>query len=317
MRVWIAVPLLIFVALPSTGNAQKYDPQKDQKNASQISPSSINVTVSQPASDPQREKPDDHPRNPYEWFWPPVWSNWVLAAIAGITAFFAIRNLRAIEAQVDEMRKTGEQTDKLLRENIAQSRSMADSVKEAARSASAMEGVAKSLETTATASLQAADTSRQMLADLKQQFRAWVNVSIGAGASQQRTENRKFAATIMLNNTGLTPAINVRYRISVAILPVPLPANFDFPMPQQDLRCATVAAHTSTPIAMGVDDFVPDEEVENVKNGNSRGLYAWGKVLYDDVLGGKNHPNQFCLRVIWLSEDSVTALEIPEHSRAE
>src|ERR1700756_3699451 len=63
-------------------------------------------------------------------WWPPpppwdiYWPTWVLVIITELAVRAAIKTLGSINAQVDEMRKTGEQTDKLIAENIAQSKSM-------------------------------------------------------------------------------------------------------------------------------------------------------------------------------------------------
>jgi hypothetical protein len=315
MRVWIAAALLIFLVLPSTGNTQKYDPQKDQNHASQIPPGSINVTVSQPASDPQRDKPENYAHDPYEWFWPPVWSNWVLAAIAGITAFFAIRNLRAIESQVDEMRKTGEQTDKLIRENIAQSSAMAESAKETARFAAAMEGVAESLTVTASASVQAASASQQSIIALRQQMRAWLTVTIGDAAPQDRTKDQRFAAAPVIVNSGLTPARNVQYRINSAILPKPLPLNFGFPLPEQGVNPGgnCIGAHQNAQMGTSVDGFSPDQDVPDIMAGKI-GFYVWGLVTYDDVLGGPSHSTKFFQQITWRPDGQVYGFYPPGYN---
>jgi len=321
MRVLLVAIMLCSAASPSSIYAQKGEPQEHQKSSSPSSNpgSSINVTASQPRSEPQKDGTKGQSQDRYEWFWPPMWSDWALVIVAAITAHYAIRNLRAIEAQVDEMRKTGAQTDALIRENIAQSRAMIASVEQATRSAAAMEGVAESLKTTATASLQSTETSRQMLKNLNQQFRAWITVLVGGGAPQDRSIDRRFAATFVFRNAGLTPAKSVRYRITAAILPAPIASDFDFPLPQDEYVIGSgIATHQDAPIASSVDSFAPDEEVDSIKTGKgAHAVYVWGVVIYDDVLGGPPHHSKFCQKLIWPDGENVVGIDVPAHSSSD
>ncbi len=153
---------------------------------------------------------------------PPIWSNWALVLVAALTALAAIKTLRAIEDQVVEMRNTGKQTDKLIRENIAQSTSLERSVAESARFAAAMESVAKSLEITAEASQQAAIASQQSITNLRQQMRAWLTVIIGSGIPQQRDKNLRFEASPLIVNckARMNTSIAPRKRLSWAVFTV-------------------------------------------------------------------------------------------------
>src|SRR6266849_5448269 len=146
------------------------------------------------------------PPSPWDVFWP----TWVLVAITGLAVRAAIKTLGSINAQVEEMRKTGEQTDKLIAENIAQSTSMQKSVAEAARLASAMEQVAKDIAV----SSQAATAS---VSAIGQQMRAYICVVIGSAVYQERTKNLRFQAVPSVVNAGLTPAHKVSFQADAAI----------------------------------------------------------------------------------------------------
>ncbi|MFZ3363261.1 MAG: hypothetical protein WA153_07445 [Candidatus Acidiferrales bacterium] len=65
----------------------------------------------------------------------------------------ALRTLRTIRDKVGEMRKSGGQTDKLIAESIAQSKSMERSVAEAARLTVAMEKAAQEIAISAKAAV--------------------------------------------------------------------------------------------------------------------------------------------------------------------
>lgn len=317
MRALLAAALLLSIASPAVLYSQEQKPQESQQSTStRANPRSPNtVQVGQPAPEPQKGSAERQTPGWYQWFWPPVWSNWALVIIAAVTASAAIHTLRAINAQVAEMQKTGQQTDKLIQENIAQSRSMAESVKETARSATAMEGVAKSLEITATASQQAATAAQQSIDGLRQQMRAWLTVIIGGGIYQERDKNLKFDARPLILNTGLTPARNVRYQIKAAVLPIPLPPEFDFPLPEKDLGAGgnCIGAHQSAQMVAIVDDYVRDEIIEDIKAGKDVGLFNWGLVTYDDVFGG-SHKTEFCQQVTWQPDGKIFGFYTPGHN---
>jgi hypothetical protein len=240
-----------------------------------------------------------------------VLSNYLLVVIGigGIVA--ALCTFRAIESQVVEMRKTGEQTDQLIRENIAQSASLEQSVAETARFASAMEGVAKSLEVTAEASKQAAAASQQSIASLRQQMRAWLTVIVGGGVYQEREKSLKFDGRPTILNTGLTPARNVRTRSKSAILPIPLPVDFDQSIADGEEEGGNcIGAHQNAQTIAIVEDYVPDEQVGDIKTGKGLGMYTWGFVTYEDVFG-EIHTTKFCQRLTWLPDGNVFGNYIP------
>lgn len=236
---------------------------------------------------------------------PPIWSNWALVLVAALTALAAIKTLRAIEDQVVEMRNTGKQTDKLIRENIAQSTSLERSVAESARFAAAMEGVAKSLEITAEASQQAAIASQQSITNLRQQMRAWLTVIIGSGIPQQRDKDLRFEASPLIVNCGLTPARNVRHRIKSGIFPIPLPEDFDQSVTaERETGGNLIGAHQNAQMVSVVDDYVPDGEVEDIKAAKGRGVYAWGIVTYEDVFG-ETHTTTFFQQLTYLPDGKL------------
>lgn len=320
MQALLAAALLLSIASPSTMYAQGHNSLENQQSASKQanSRSPIALQVGRAAPKPRNESAKTRTQDWHLGFSPPSWSNWALVIIAFIAATVAISTLRAINAQVVEMRNTGVQTDKLINENIAQSRSMAESVNETARSARAMEGIAKSLEITAAASQQAAVAAHQSIDNLRQQMRAWLTVIIGGGVYQERDKNLKFDARPLILNTGLTPAKNVRYQIKAAILPTPLPPEFAFPQPEEDLGAGGnyIGAHQNAQMMAVVDDYVPDETIEGIKIGEDLALYAWGVVTYDDVFGG-SHKTDFCQQLTYLPDGKVFGYYTPGRNDAD
>jgi hypothetical protein len=56
-------------------------------------------TLAQPALSAGAEHPSAAKNVWFDWFWPPIWSNWAYVVVAGIAALIAVRTLRVIEEQ--------------------------------------------------------------------------------------------------------------------------------------------------------------------------------------------------------------------------
>jgi hypothetical protein len=278
---------------PSGGNQQKGQPQKQAAEGHSIPESSpVTVNVTQIPPQPQKYTSPADTQNG------PIWSNWALVLVGAIAAFFGIKNLRAIEAQVEELRSTGKQTETLIKENIAQSKSLENSVAETARFATAMEGVAKSLEDTTR-------TSTETLQGLRKQMRAYLTVIVGGGTPQNRGLNLRFDARPTLLNCGPTPARNVRSQSKSAVLPNPLPGDFDQSITTDREEGGNfLGAHLNAQMLAVVEDYAPDDQVENIRLGKDLSVYVWGTVTYEDVFGD-SHITRFCQRLTWLADGNV------------
>ncbi len=249
------------------------------------------------------------PPPPWDIYWPTL----VLVVITGLAVRAAIKTLGSINAQVEEMRKTGEQTDKLIAENIAQSTAMQKSVAEAARLASAMEVVSKEIVVSSKAATESVIALKERTA---KQMRAYLCVNIGGGDYQDRTKNFKFASRPILLNAGHTPAHKVSYKANAAILPVPLPEDFAFPLPDESIGAALLGAQQNATLGAIVDDFCDDKEVEDIKIGKGKVLYIWGIVNYEDVFG-ESHFTKFCQSTLFAPDGKVFGFFIPRHNEAD
>ncbi len=79
---------------------------------------------------------------------------------------------------------------------------------------------------------------------------------------------------------------------------------------------ATVGAHLSYTMDTWVDDFVPDEEVQAIKEGAPRGLCVWGVVTYEDIFGDR-HTTKFAQSLSWLPNGTVQGFYIPGQNDAD
>jgi hypothetical protein len=194
-----------------------------------------------------------------------------------------------------------------------QSESMKESVKEAARLSWAMEVVSKEIAVSAKAATESVAALKERTA---KQMRAYLCVNIGGGDYQDRTKNFKFASRPMLVNAGHTPAHNVSYKAKAAILPVPLPEDFAFPLTDESIGAALLGAQQSAALGGIVDDFCDDKEVEDIKFGNGKVLYIWGIVSYEDVFG-ESHFTKFCQSTLFSPDGKVYGFFIPRHNEAD
>ncbi len=183
---------------------------------------------------------------------------------------------------------------------LEQSKSMEKSVEEAKRAAAAMETIAQEIAVSskaATASVSA----------IGQQMRAYICVVIGSAVYQERAKNLKFQAVPSVVNAGLTPAHKVSFRADAAILPIPLPENFTFPLPDIAQGTSVIGPRQNITVSPMVKDFVDDAEVEGIKSGQQggKGLYAWGIFTYEDIFG-KPQYTKFCHLYTWLADGKTT-----------
>jgi hypothetical protein len=171
------------------------------------------------------------------------------------------------------------------------------SIAQATRTAKAMEDVATHFERSVA---QAEQSTAKFEARMAMQTRAYITVLVGDSIYQEREKNLRFQARPALMNTGNTFARKVGHRSKAAILPVPLPDNFDFPLPEERAGASVVGAHQNATISAVVDEFVEDAEVESIKNGSAgRILYVWGIVYYEDIFGMPRE-TKFCQALTWL-----------------
>lgn len=66
-----------------------------------------------------------------------------------------------------------------------------------------------------------------------------------------------------------------------------------------------------------VDGFCADKDVEFIKRGTeSRGLYVWGRVTYEDAFG-ETHFTRFCQHIYWDLKGNVQGHYIPGRNDAD
>jgi hypothetical protein len=203
------------------------------------------------------------------------WLVYVSATVAIITIALALYTALLYRATV----KLGSDAEKV---GKRQAKEMRDSIAEANRAAIATESIAAA--TLGNAAL--------MESILHKQMRAYVAVDIGPTVYQD--ESLRFGSSPVLANTGFTPAKNVSFQVMADILPTNLPSGFEFEKwNAMQTHDAALSPRQSFVIQGVVRERIPDAEVPNVMKGETKRLYVWGTVTYDDVFGGSWETN-FC-----------------------
>lgn len=180
-----------------------------------------------------------------------------------------------------------------LRETVeaaqAQSIDTKNSIAESARAATAMEGVSKSVAISAEAAKESVASIKERTA---MQMRAYLTVVVGSAVYQEREKNVRFEGKPLLLNTGQTPAQKVGVKTRAAILPNPLPEEFDFSIPGPYPAGAVLGPGQNYMLSAIVSDFVEDGLVAGIKNGTAgRFLHVWGTVTYEDIFKQPHHTN--------------------------
>jgi hypothetical protein len=229
---------------------------------------------------PDRRTSEEVEHDHYEQHEKPILDRWVtyatvfLALVTAVLAFFTYGLWKdAREASAKNMH------------------AMRDTINESTRAANAMERLAAN-------SAESISTLKQVTA---QQMRAYVTVIVGNAIFQERGKGLKFAGKPRIVNTGHTPAHDVGFKINAAILPVPLPDNFNFPLPETIIGAHVLGPGHFNDITGVVPDYIQDIEVNSVKLGIGKALYTWGIVTYKDVFGVPRE-TKFCQSLAWIGE---------------
>jgi hypothetical protein len=201
-----------------------------------------------------------------------------IVKLTAALALIALGQLGIYAYQAQKLRQTVKSAED-------QSKATERHIGEAERSANAMEEIAATI-----------DKGNKDFA------RAYLVVVIGGAIYQQRREGQDdlfFEANPTLINTGSTPARKVSFSIAVDILPVPIPEDFTFPIPETEVKDAgLVGPHQQHGLAATLNRFVPDDEVQAIKEGKDRALCVWGLVTYEDMYG-KPHSTKFGQWLTW------------------
>jgi len=184
-----------------------------------------------------------------------------------------------------------------------QSKDMKASIAQATRSAAAMETIAE-------ATKENVEIFRERSI---QSMRAYLTVGLGSGIYQDRDKCYQFQARPNILNTGQTPAFKVKANVRAALLPNPLPDDFEFPLDDL-IDSAPLAPHHPVIFVAPVNEWCNDPDVKGIKAGTGKiALYYWGRVTYEDVFHAMR-TTTFAQSVCWRDDDTVVGVYLPRHN---
>jgi hypothetical protein len=176
-----------------------------------------------------------------------------------------------------------------------------------------MEEVAKHIAVSAQAALESVAAVKERTAA---QMRAYLSVNIGGAIYQEREKNIRFEAKPAIINNGFTPAYRVRYRAKAAIRTTPFPADFDYLLaPRIEEGGGVIGSQQTFVMSAIVDDYIPDEDVGDIKVGHKGSLQVWGLVEYDDIFGD-HHETEFSQNLIWLPNGNIYGWQLAAYGNA-
>jgi hypothetical protein len=218
-----------------------------------------------------------------------------IVELTGILAVIAFLQLLVYTYQAKKLRETVQSAGE-------QAEAMERHIGEAARSATAMERIVSTIE-----------TGNQAI------MRAYLTVTIGTAIFQERRgpgqTDLKFEGRANLLNTGNTPARNVRIRTAAEVLPIPIPEDFQFPLPAETAvqDAGVVGSHQTYIVGATLKDFVPDSEVATIKEGSRKALCIWGLITYEDIFGF-THQTKFGQWLTWYPNGTLFGYYIPDQN---
>lgn len=231
-------------------------------------------------------------------------TNYWLVRIGGAQLIVFLAQLGVFAYQAKKLRETVDAA-------AMQAGEMGRSVAEAARAATAMERLADQM-TRAGAMNAEAFANQKMV--LNQQARAWVYVRFDACISQDRTTAYPFETIVSLVNAGHTPARALNFARRLAILPYPLPDDFDFTLPESQFDAAgSLVPGQSLNFRQNIATLISDAEVVEIRGGGQRRLYQYGVVRYKDTFNEQHYAN-FCQWITWDTKDIPTAINHLHHN---
>ena len=231
-----------------------------------------------------------------------------VAVLTGLLVIVGWRGVNAANRTLWEINRQADLMEQQLTESRAasaqQSAEVKASIAEATRAATAMEGIATSMASNVESVRESVGISRE-IADMQKlatelQSRAYLSVSFQTAIFQDA--NHPFEAHAILKNHGNTPAYDVTFRAASQIVPVPLPEDFAFPLPDSSAggSVSLMAPGTMRIFKRSVSDRVPDDQIETIKRGcSTQCLAMWGIVTYRDAFKEMRNV-RFAFTVNWI-----------------
>ena len=156
-----------------------------------------------------------------------------------------------------------------------------------------------------------------MIRTTRKQLRAHIAAEAPVVIPQDITAHRRYEVRLNIRNVGNTPGYNVTFNTHVDILPIPLPEKFDFPLsPTPHIGTGTIFPNQAFTINGFLDKMCSAEEIIEIKNATTKGLYIYGIVSYRDTFKKIRH-TEFSEHFEWLMDGTVKGNYTKKHNDAD
>jgi hypothetical protein len=194
-----------------------------------------------------------------------------------------------------------------------QQQDMAASIAAASRAATAMEGVAAGIA-------ESVENSRNVIEQQRRfaqlQMRPYVSVTDPGYVPEDLQRGLCAGIQVWIVNTGHSPAHNFRFAARTRILPFPLPDDFDFTVPDDEIM---ISGHINPGqrfyIRRVIDRLLTPQETQDVTLGNGVRLYIHGSIFYTDVFNVEHRTN-FSQFGVWDTAGRFSAINTTRHNDA-
>ncbi len=248
-------------------------------------------------------------KQPEEVLWcPTTWSavtflTFALVIVGGVqTVVFGVQAAKLAET-IETMRVISRD----------QSNDVRDSIAQATRAATAMEGMSAAMLTSTGITTEIGRTQREFG---QMQMRAYLTVIYGLTVPQDDTTGHFAEIRFQLINNGHTPAYEVSYKADAGVLPFPLPDDFSLPIRDFPISSKSVVGPgQNLVISCIIRDRLSPEQIEQCLQGNSLRLYMWGIATYRDAFNTARQTT-FSQSVVWMRNGHSMGVNTRRHNEA-
>jgi hypothetical protein len=235
-----------------------------------------------------------------------IWLVWLTGALVFVGSMQTV----VFGLQAKRLKETVQKMDEVA---AGQTSDMRASITEATRAATAMEQMSVSLARNTLIVAEMADSQRVFW---QRQMRAYLSVNYGAVVPQDNSTGWRTEVRLILVNTGHTPAHDVSYQAKAAVLPIPLPVGFEFPIPDfPPSSKSVIGPGQNMLISHAISDLLSEGEIAEYTTGNKTRVYMWGVVTFKDVFG-QEQIVKFCQFVQWMRGGTTMGINTLRHNEA-
>ena len=250
-------------------------------------------------------------------------ADWWLVRLTGLIAGVGVIQAIVFWIQAGRLKDTIRKMDEIASK---QTSDMQASIAEATRAASAMQGVALSMQKVASSASDSAESAKTVVEINRKmvdrqiviselQSRAYLSIEFEGLIPQNIKTGFRFEPRIRITNKGNTPAYRLVHRVGADVLPHPISSDFPFPLPdpQPTRSVSTIGQGSHKIIGTVVPKLYSEDEARQIKTGIGQRIHCWGEIVYEDAFGISRWV-RFSFSFMWMNDDHVMAFDTARHN---